>query len=150
MWTRIASFFLSRPVVASAAVLLVAIILGCMHASKDRAVIVDRDGLLRQHGTVSVAAGDEVDVFYPRAYANTPYLQITSALGSCEAKAQYPDHFRVKNNGVLAREAHWEAKGDMLPPPPPPPPPPVVVPGGRVPPPPPPGLPLEPRPVLPN
>jgi hypothetical protein len=104
--------FISRPLVAGAAVLLVAIVLGCMSVSVDPSNTTMDDGVCKQTGTVSVLPGEEVEVFYPKPFATTPNLQIISPLGECRAVAQYPDRFRVRNTGVLFdREITWEAKG---------------------------------------
>jgi hypothetical protein len=109
---------LSRIVAVASAVVLVALVLGCMNICVDRAITVGEDGISKQSGTIAVASGQELDVYYEIPYGTPPNLTLSSLNGKCVVIAQMPDHFRVRNTGIFTINADWEARGLRVPPPP--------------------------------
>ena len=106
---------LSRWMVISASLTLLTLLLGCLNVNIDRGV--DGEGLCKQSGSVSVPAGEELDVFYPKPFATPPNLTVSSTFDECVVIAQLPDHFRVRNAGLFARNADWEVRGERIVPP---------------------------------
>jgi hypothetical protein len=71
------------------------------------------DGLTRYHGTVGLAPGQEIDVYYPAPFASPPNLETSPVdpfFGSVVVE-QKADHFRIKSQSPFVREVTWQACG---------------------------------------
>jgi hypothetical protein len=71
----------------------------------------NHNGVLNQEGEISLAGGEERDVFYPIPFASNPNLELSSSFNQCVIAEQKEDHFRVQNKSWHDMEARWHAKG---------------------------------------
>src|SRR5262245_48508598 len=97
---------LRRMVLVTACLLFLAIVLGCMSlsiGSHHEAVSNDESGAM-ERGKVTVPAHQELDVYYPVAFASPPNLTVDSTWDDCLVVNQAADHFRIKNPESFARE----------------------------------------------
>jgi hypothetical protein len=157
---------LSRSVLIAAVTVFTVIVIGCMSlqigGNGEVLTTADTplppnacsDGMLEQHGGVTVPDGREQEVYYPHPYISPPNLTLHGDCEHCSIIWQKRDRFCIKNTGLFSRDVQWQAVGLKLRVGPPPvivaPPPPE---GPPAPVPPPPGvrqLPPEPVPVEPK
>jgi hypothetical protein len=145
--TRPVSVLVRRALALTAVLGFVVIVLGCMSLTIGgrTELVQSEDGCVAQHGDVTIPGNQELDVYYPIPYPVPPNLVISDCLNCCKIVAQCPDHFRVKNEGALARDITWKARGVRMTAPVVPVPPPVLPPVAPAPgPASPPNLPAEP------
>jgi hypothetical protein len=123
-----------RLLTALAALLLLALFLGCMSMNVGN-VVTTEDGVLTQSGEVALNGHKPRTVYYPIPYISTPNLAIKDFWDhdDWEIVEQHWDHFTVvrkKSSWGSAIELTWTAKGLRGPPPAAP----VVVPAAESPP----------------
>jgi hypothetical protein len=84
-------------------------------AKKETTAKEEPDGTLCQEGEVSVPAHSCTSVYYLRPFAGTPHLEVSEPDEdgvNFLITEQEPDHFTVKNKGlVFSRTFIWRARG---------------------------------------
>jgi hypothetical protein len=68
-----------------------------------------------QQGTVTIPAHQSLDVYYPNPFVTTPNLLVENSWNDCKIEEQQPNHFRISNPGLIAREITWKARGEKVP-----------------------------------
>jgi hypothetical protein len=110
---RFVDKLLSAPVGATAAALMLTIIMGCM--SLQIGCKTGPDGTICQEGKVSLEGHQELDVYYPVPYASPPNLEIEGDSGF-DIIEQKADHFRLRCKvlhigGDGRTHWNWKARG---------------------------------------
>jgi hypothetical protein len=83
-------------------------------AKKETTLAEEPDGTLRQEGEISVPPRSCASVYYLRHFAGTPHLEVfepdVDSLNFLITE-QGPDHFTIKNTGLLcSRTFNWRAR----------------------------------------
>jgi hypothetical protein len=74
----------------------------------------DDPSVLSQTGSVPVAKGQEVTVYYPKPYGSPPNLQTDDSVHGYQIVEQKADCFRVRNDNS-AWDLKWTARGVPVP-----------------------------------
>ena len=115
-WAHLARIIHNPWVTLAAALVCLAIFLGCMSIQvPERCVSCSKpepDAPFHQEGQTTLAAGEERDIYYPIPYAHTPNLEISDPVNGTLVLEQKEDHFRICNqNWRPGLTLKWEARG---------------------------------------
>jgi hypothetical protein len=104
---------MQRTVIVASVLSFLAISLGCMCLSfGERTEVIAPDGpYTRQTGSLTVAPGQELAVYYPSPYPSPPNLVVDDRSHQCQIIEQRPDCFRVKNVSSTPQELTWTSRG---------------------------------------
>ncbi len=112
---------LSRWASLCSSLLLGSIILGCTTGTgyEQRIYITERavDGTIVQEGSITLKPHEQLEIFYPVPFAQTPKLELDQSSDRVELIAQKDDRFGVRNTDLKeSRKITWRAQGLRLPP----------------------------------
>lgn len=118
---RSADKLLSAPMGATAAGLLLVIMMGCMSLSIGNRTVEappSEEGILCQQGEVHLPANTTQFIHYPTPYPRKPNLEISSTFDDCHITEEREDGFLLQNPNCFSRTVTWKARGLKCEPPP--------------------------------
>src|SRR5262249_49927582 len=96
---------------AVACAFFVVMSLGCLSIGGKTENVYRDDRSSAQSGKAALAAGQELDVYYPVAFSQTPNLELDEQPDRYVIIDQKPDHFRIRSNVAGTRTVSWTARG---------------------------------------
>ena len=99
-------------VAAGAALVALVCSMGCLNLQfGGKSNCTEDSSVVPQTSSITIPKGQELTVYYPKAYASPPNLVLDNSSPTCKIVEQKADHFRVYNDGAAPVTVNWTARG---------------------------------------
>jgi hypothetical protein len=99
-------------VAAGAALVALVCSMGCLSLQfGGKSNCTEDASMVPQTSSITIPKGQELTVYYPKAFASPPNLELDNSSPTCKIVEQKADHFRVRNDGATPLTVTWSARG---------------------------------------
>lgn len=95
-----------------AALVALACTMGCVNLQfGGKSNCTEDPSVVPQTSSITIPKGQELTIYYPKAYVSPPNLELDNSSAACKIVEQKADHFRVRNDGATPLTVNWTARG---------------------------------------